>query len=30
MRIFRQQRPNDWSRVVAQVADALREGFGAT
>lgn len=25
MRIFRQQRPNDWSRVVAQVAGALRE-----
>ncbi len=27
MRIFRQQRPNDWSRVVAQVAGALRERF---
>jgi tetratricopeptide (TPR) repeat protein len=27
MRIFRQQRPNDWSGVVAQVAEALREKF---
>jgi tetratricopeptide (TPR) repeat protein len=27
LRIFRQQRPNDWSGVVAQVTDALRESF---
>ncbi len=29
MRIFRQQRANDWSGVVARVAEALRDRFAA-